>query len=348
MSSVKEHAAIGAKIKAMESDFLSHDDYRNLIKEKSITGCARYLKNNTTYKNVLGDTNISDIRRGALENLIKQNIVRNLDKIMHYYSGENREFIRTFYAKYEIEDLKDLAREAYNQEKIETPEAKVFIGKYSNAKPEKIVDSHSVGEIIQALSGTEFDKFTRPLLDNNRGENLFRFEMTLDLAYYNILQQKWEKLSPADRKTAEFTFGIIGDILNLQWIYRGKKFYNIEPELLLNYTIKLYHKLSFNKLKELCYKNNVADLINMANETDYGFLFKKDESTDIYMDRRMYRYLYFKLLAIDRKTTMNIINTIVYILLLEFEVRDIISIIEIVRYRVEENRGKQYLIKDMG
>lgn len=347
MDSIRRHAAVTAKVRAMEGRFLTNEDYINLLRMKTISDCAQYLKDNTDYSKVLADTDARTIRRGALEGLIKQNIIKNLDRIIHYYSGSYRDFIRTFYAKYEIEDLKDLAREVYNQKEIKNYEDNVFIGKYSKAEPNKIFGAKSVIDIIQALEDTAFGRYTKPLLDGDKGENLFRFEMTLDMAYYSILQQEWDKLSPADQETIKYAFGAIGDILNIQWIYRGKKFYDIKPEILLNYTIKLYYRLNFKKIKELCYKSSVSDFLDQARETDYGFLFKKDETIDIFMDRRMYRYLYYKLQSMDKNTNMNIINAVAYILFLEYEVRDIISIIEIIRYGVSEDQGKKYLIKNI-
>jgi len=347
MDAIRIHGAVATKVKGMESKMLNDDDYINLLNAKSITECARYLKEKTSYGRFLADVDVETVQRGALEGHIKENIIYNIDKIIHYYSGSYKEFINTFFAKYEIEDLKDLAREVYKKGKIENYEDNVFVGKYSKAEPSKILDAKSVRDIIIALKDTAFGKYTIPLLDDNRGENLFRFEMTLDMAYYSILQKKWDKLSPADQETIRNVFGTIGDVLNIQWIYRGKKFYNIEPQLLLNYTINLYNRLNFRKIKELCYQSSLSQFLDKARETRYGFLFKNDETIDIYMDRRMHRYIYYYLQKIDRNTNMNIINVVAYILLLEFEARDIISIIEIIRYDVPEDEGKKYLIKNI-
>lgn len=347
MDAVRIHGAVATKVKAMESKLLSNDDYLNLLRMKSITECARYLKEKTSYGRVLADVDVDTVHRGALEGHIKKNIIYNIDKIIHYYSGSYKEFINTFFAKYEIDDFKDLAREVYKKGKIENYEDNVFIGKYSKAEPSKILAAKSVGDIIVALKDTVFEKYTSHLLDDNRRENLFRFEMALDMAYYSILQREWDKLSPEDQETIRDVYGTIGDVLNIQWIYRGKKFYNIEPEILLNYTIKLYNRLNFRKIKELCYERSLDQFLDKARQTHYDFLFKNDETIDIYMDRRMHRYLYYYLQKIDQNTKMNLINVVAYILFLEFEARDIISIIEIIRYDVPEEQGKKYLIKNI-
>jgi len=347
MDAVRIHGAVAVKVKAMESKLLSDDDYINLLNLNSISECARYLKEKTAYGRFLADADVDTIHRGELEGRIKKNIIYNIDKIIHYYSGSYKEFINTFYAKYEIDDLKDLAREVYKKGRIENYQDNVFIGKYSKADPGKILAAKSVRDMIIALKDTVFEKYTIPLIDDNRRENLFRFEMALDMAYYSILQKEWDKLSSEDQKTIRYVFGTIGDVLNIQWIYRGKKFYNIEPQILLNYTIKLYNRLNFKKIKELCYERSLSQFVDRARQTPYGFLFKNDETIDIYMDRRMHRYIYYNLQKIDRNTNMNIINVVAYILFLEFEARDIISIIEIIRYGVPEEQGRKYLIKNI-
>jgi len=347
MDAVRIHGAVATKVKAMESKLLSDDDYINLLNMKSISQCARYLKVKTGYGRFLADVDVDTIHRGELEGRIKKNIIYNIDKIIHYYSGSYKEFINTFYAKYEIDDLKDLAREVYKKGRIENYQDNVFIGKYSKAEPSRILAAKSVRDIIIALKDTVLEKYTMPLIDDNRRENLFRFEMALDMAYYNILQKEWDKLSHEDQKTIRYVFGTIGDVLNIQWVYRGKKFYDIEPQVLLNYTIKLYNRLNYKKIKELCYQRSLSEFLHKARQTPYGFLFKNDETIDIYMDRRMHRYIYYHLQKIDRTTSMNIINVVAYILFLEFEARDIISIIEIIRYGVPEEQGKKYLIKNI-
>lgn len=347
MDSVRRHAAVAAKIRAMEGRFLTDEDYDNLLRMKSVTDCAQYLKENTNYNQVLADAEVHTIHRGELEGLIKSYIIRNLDRIIHYYSGSYRNFIRTFYAKYEIEDLKDLAREVYNRNEIKNFQDNVFIGKFSKVDTKKVFDAKSVRDIIIAMGDTALGKYLNPLMDGRKNESLFRYEMVLDMAYYSILQEEWDNLSSNDQKTIQYAFGIIGDILNIQWIYRGKKFYDIKPEILLNYTIKPCYRLNFKKLKELCYESTVSDFLDNARRTQYGFLFKKDETIDIYMDRRMYRYIYYKLQSIDKNNHMNIINAIAYILFLEYEVKDIISIIEISRYGVSEDQGRKYLIKNL-
>ena len=181
MDSIRRHAAVATKVRAMKESSLRIEDYENMLRMKSVTDYALYLKESTSYRWVLADSDVHTIHRGELEGLIKQNIIRNIDRIIHYYSGSYRDFIRTFYAKYEIEDLKDLGREVYNQKEIKNYADNVFIGKYSKVEPRKVFDAKSVGDMIRALSDTPFGRYLNPLLDGRINESLFRFEMVLDM-----------------------------------------------------------------------------------------------------------------------------------------------------------------------
>lgn len=345
MDNITRYAAVNTKIRTMEAGFLKNEDYFELLRKKSVVEVAEYLKNKTSYGQILEYVDIENIHRGNLEALIKQNMLVNIDRIIHYFNGEYRGFINTLYAKYEVEELKVFARAVYNGDETKKYKNSVFIGKYSKIDTNKIFEAKLVRDIIFALEGSEFNKYLTPLIDNNEKENLFRFEMVLDLSYYNILKKQWNKLSKKDIRVLEHAQGLIADLLNLQWIYRGIKFYKLQPEVLLNYTIHLGYRLKYDFIKKLCYCDNLEDFYKLASQTKYNFLFKNDNTTDIYMERRLERHIYFELKALVRTYDMSIITTFAYILFLEFEIRDIISIIETIRYKVPLEETKKYLIK---
>jgi V/A-type H+-transporting ATPase subunit C len=347
MSNISRFAAVNTKIKALEGEFLTIENYKNILEQKSVADAARYLRNETSYKEVLKDIDINNIRRASLEGLAKQKMLLNIEKIVHYFNGNYKSFINTLYAKYEIEELKSLARAVYNGRDITPYRNSVFIGKYSKVDEEKVFNAKYIRDIIAAFEGTVFYRYLQPLLDNNLRENLFRFEMVLDASYYEILQKEWEKLDKHDIKVLEKAQGIMADLLNIQWIYRGIKFYHLRPEELINYTIHIGYRLSTEFLKKLCYSKSLDEFYDMVSQTKYSFLFKHDATTDIFMERRLERYIYFELKALERNNPMTIITTFAYIKFLEVEVRDIISMVELIRYGMPAEEAEKYLIRPL-
>lgn len=347
MSNLARYAAVNTKIKTLEGEFLSSNDYRNLLEQKTVIDVFRYLKNNTVYREILENADMNNIRRGYLESIVKQRMLTNIEKIIHYFTGDYKRFIVTLYAKFEIDELKAIARAVYNGMDTKQFRKSIFIGKYSKVDAEKVLNAKYIRDIIVAFEGTAFYRYLEPLLDNNAEENLFRFEMVLDTSYYEILQKQWEKLDKQDIEVLEKGQGIIADLLNLQWIYRGMKFFMLSPEELLNYTIHLGSRLDKNLIKQLCYSKDLNEFFELAAQTRYSFLFKKDETTDIFMGRRLERHMFYELRSVERKNPMTIITTFTYITLMEIEIRDLISIIEIIRYDIPPAEAEKYLIRKL-
>ena len=346
MDKVITYAAVNAKIRALEKDFLKREDYLNMIQKKSVVVVARYLKDNTSYGKLLREINIDNISRRDLEDILKNNMIKNMDKLIYYFRDDYKEFIRSLYIKYEIEDLKILSRSIFNGKELETIEKPLsFLGKYSRVSPKSLFKSRTIRDLIYSLEGSEFFEFLIPLVDGRR-ENLFRFEMTLDMGYFSIIQSRKLKISREDRKILKKWEGLLADLYNIQWVYRGKKFYSLSPEELLNYTINFGDKLTFRERKAMCYAKNLEELYKMIANTIYGFLFKKEEMyRDIYMERRINRFIYYKLKALDRQFSLSIIQTIDFVWSFEFEIRDIISILEAIRYDTPSEEARKFLVK---
>lgn len=346
MDKVITYAAVNTKIRALEKDFLKREDYLNMIQKKSVVDVACYLKENTSYGKLLREINIDNISRRDLEDILKNNMIKNMDKLIYYFRDDYKEFIRSLYIKYEIEDLKILSRSIFNGKELETIKKPLsFLGKYSRVSPEKLFKSRMIRDLIYSLEGSEFFEFLIPLVDGRR-ENLFRFEMALDMGYFSIIQSRKLKISREDRKILKKWEGLLADLYNIQWVYRGKKFYSLSPEELLNYTINFGDKLTFRERKAMCYAKNLEELYKMITNTIYGFLFKKEEMyRDIYMERRIKRFIYYKLKALDRQFPLSIIQTIDFVWSFEFEIKDIISILEAIRYNMPPEEARKFLVK---
>jgi len=346
MDKVITYATVNTKIRALEKDFLNREDYLNMIQKKSVVDVARYLKENISYGKLLGEIHLETVSRRDLEDILKRNMIKNMDKLVHYFRDDYKDLIRSLYIKYEIEDLKALARSIFNGKKPETIEKSLyFLGKYSQVNPKRLFKSRTIRDLIYSLEGSEFFEFLIPLVDGRR-ENLFRFEMALDMGYFNIIQSRRLNISGEDRKILKKWEGMVADLYNIQWVYRGKKFYSLSPEELLNYTISYGDKLTFKERKAMCYAKNLEELYKMITNTIYGFLFKKEEiSRDIYMERRINRFMYYKLKALDRQFSLSIIQTIDFVWSFEFEIKDIISILEAIRYDIPPEEARKFLVK---
>ena len=326
-----KYAAVNTKIAAMCGKLLDNEDYKRMIGLNSPSEIAVYLKNNTHYGEFFADMDASTMHRNEIERILKEGLITYVDKLINYFNGEYRSFIKVFYMKYEIIDLKRIARLIYIEKDFDNlRDNLVYAGKYKYIDMDRAVKAKSVRELIYALKGTIYDSFLEGLIDGNEDENLYRFEMTLDRAYFAELEDNVKKLSKGDQKSFYSLVGSYIDMLNLQWIYRGKKYYRLSNEEIFNYTISKGFKFNLTDIKEFCYTKDLDEFVAKAKATAYAF---------------MRRYLYFKYKSAQRKMKLDLSMLLVYLELIEYETQDIISVIENVRYRMDYDEAKKYLIK---
>lgn len=347
MPSNVNYEAINAKCHSILGRRLTSEDYKKLLNMNSIAEIAQFIKlNSLDYRNFLNEVEIGSVHRDELEKKLKMVLIYYIDKIDNYFSGEYRDFFMTFYLKYEIYDLKRVARLIHIEGDVESlRDNLIFVDYYKNISAPSIVKCRTVVELIEVLKDTIYYPYLKNLVDGNTKENLFRFEMALDKAYFAILLKKITNLSKNDRKAFLNIFSPLVDMMNIQWIYRGKKFYNLYPDELFNYAIEGYGNLNYTKIKEMCYSKSLEELATLVAKTDYAFMLKGDEKQDIFMERRMNRYMYYRLKGIKSKNKRDISLVLTLIELIEFEIRDIVSITEMVRYRIGYEESKDFLIK---
>lgn len=346
MGSITRYLAINTKISALYGKLLKEEDYKKIISLKNPSEIAAYLKNNTAYGEFFRDKDPAAMHRTEIEQILKSGLINYMDKVIHYFSGEYRNFIKCFYMKYEITDLKRAARLIHIDKDFKAlKDNLIFAGKYKYIDMDKVIKARSISELIEALRDTIYYPFIKNLKDEETGKSLYRFEMSIDKAYFYILENSTKYLSREDRDVFYSIVGSVIDMLNLRWIYRGKKYYKITPEELFNYTVTRGYRFNYRKIKEFCYCSSINEFLEMVKETPYGFMFKGCPSDDIFIERRTNRYIYFKMKRTKQRYNPDLSVLLAYLELIEFEIRDIISMIENVRYDTDYVEAAKYLIK---
>lgn len=348
MNSNSMYLILNTKVSAMFGKLLKDEDYKKIIFLKSPGEIAMYLKENTAYGEYFENLDPLRMSRDDIERVLKNGLISYMDKLMHYFNGDYRSFFKCFYIKYEISDLKRAARLIHIDKDFERiKENLVFAGKYKYIDIDSVLRAKDMEELINSLENTIYYPYLKNLIDGNKKENLFRFEMSLDKAYFTILEETLKKLSKKDQLAFYNIYGAYIDMQNIQIIYRGKKYFHLTPEELFNYTINRGLRYNYRRIKSFCYLKNEEELGREIRKGPYGFMIKGDDLQDIYMERRMHRYMYFRLKAVKQRYENNISMPLAFMEFIEFQVRDIISIIENVRYGMDYEEARKYLIKAM-
>lgn len=349
MGNVRRFAAINTKVRILSGNLLKDEDYKKLLRKKNVKEVVEYLKENTSYNKIFENIDINKLEVDTLELLLKKNIVKQYEKLIHYFADEYRKLFKILLMRYEISDVKLYIKTIIRGEDLSKLKDLTIGSKlYCSFDYKNLIHLNNIENFIENLKGTPYYNLLKPYLEEEHSKRLFYMEMVLDKFYFKRLIYGIEKLDSEDRKIFKEFLGKNIDLLNLQWIYRGLKFYKLVPEELINYTLTGGHYLNYKKLKIICYSKDETELIKKMINSKYGFLFDNEYTLDIFMERRIKRYLYFLLLEYKKREKMNIIESIAYRHLLEFEMRDIISIIEAIKYGLDEENARSFLIRKIG
>lgn len=346
MSNARRFSAINTKLRVMHSHFLTDDDYLNLMESKTVDDTIAYLENNTIYgKFITNDPHLTRIEE--VDIAMDRYLVYQFGKILNYFSDKYKEFYRSLMLRYEVEDLKLFIRAVARGESLEeTKNLSLIREKYYSFSYEKIKSAKNINELIEMLNDTPFYDIIKRYKDEDPERLIFYIEMSLDKFYFQTVSEKSKELSREDRKFAEKLVGTNVDLLNIEWIYRGLKFYNTIPEELINYALSGGLEFKYEDLKKLCY-SDVDNLIKTVRNTPYKDLFNPDKDIDTFLKLRIQRYLYNMFKDVFKKAKMDISVSIGFLHLLEFEIRDIMTILESKRYQISSIDIKEYLIRDL-
>ncbi len=348
MGSFAQFAAVNTKIKILQRDMLKDSDYERMLEARDVEEVVRYLKEQTQYGALLTDYDTGAVEIGKLQVVFRTNILKRYEALIHYLVDQYRVLFRVIFMRYEIENLKMIFRAVIRKEDL-SPLVDSFYR--SSVIPsldyQQLTMAKTVEEVIHYLQNTPYHKVLAPYAGESPNRILFYVEMSLDRMYFKRLAAVTRKLGQDDKMLVAKLLGKNTDILNIQWIYRGLKYYHISSEELFNYSLPSGHMLDLKGLRELCYSADEKDLVEKLKKTRYAFLFKEDTDFERFMELGMERYLYSLLKSMELKGFMTVLPTIIYIHRLEFEMRDLFSLLEAKKFALSAEDIKHFLVRPL-
>ena len=343
LPSVQKYAAVNTKARALKSKLLSEQDYKNLIEKKSEKEIVAYLKEKTGYKEALKDIDPNSYERDDFEFAIRKTILRDYEKITHFLTGESKKVFKILsLVRYEVEDLKLILRSISRGEDPKLMARRFLHTKsHTGVNKDALIRVKTIEDFVERLQGTIYYSRLKSLTAEDMEKRQFHMEMNMDYAYFKLLFDHTEKLDPYDRDILKKQLGINVDLQNMQFIYRAVTFYDLSSVEIFNYALPFGYYFKGNRLKRLCSVGTPEKYMEEVMDTIYAPLVERGIS-DIYMERAMSQALYEDYTATG---DMDISQVIEYYHRVEFEMRDIISITETVRYGIEFSTARKYLIR---
>jgi len=335
---------INAKIRSLKSRLLIQSDYENLLKAQgynALVECLRFTSYGTRI-----DEHLSSF--DDLISLYHTNLFEIYVKLIDSISGNIRRLVHHFYQRYELENLKVILRTiCYNLQAESAQKLLLPVTKYATFSANELLAAKNITELIERLKGSWYYE---PLENSlyrfeNEGET-FPLEMALDLSYYKHLWEIISSLVRKDKKIAKTLLGVHLDALNIVWIIRFKESYRFSPEEILNYTLANGRHISKKVRKRLAYSISVNDIIENLEGTPYKYFLQGMNDPEIgYI--KLLKYI-LKLVKSNWSRYPFQIGTILdYIIFIEMELRDLITITEGIRIGISKENIIRYVVNNI-
>ncbi len=343
---MNSYIAAATKTRAMYGECLTDADFATLVGKRSVGEIFAYLKNKSSYRRFFSNMNEADVHRGEIENLLWKEISDEYKRMLNFVDSSKSSVLEFWFARREVDYLKHCIRNIYNHESglyrfENTEELDDFFRKHTSIDVDMCKKAEKLSDFTEAAKGTVYHDVLE------RAESVeadyFSVAMTLDGLYYKLLWNAAEKyLSKAEQTDMKKYLGSDADMLNIIWIYRGKKYFKFDNKIIYTYLLPVKYKLHDGQIAMLVEAKDADSIADMLKHTPYRHLFDRlDEGYFIEENYRKIRYKTAK--TIFRTKPDSIAGLFAYLGLKELEILNITRIIEGVRYDINPEMIKKHV-----
>lgn len=340
-----QYYSVNAKLKAMSAGFLNETDYESLLSKNGVSGICEYLKNHTVYKNVLSNINEETIHRQELEMLLNKAYYDEYIRIFKFLGLYERKAFNYYIIKKEIEYIKAAVKRVFHTvgegEQI-LPEPDDFFRLHTKIDLEAIVKAENFQEILNACRNTGYySVLYREGIAGIKSEMVL---MMLDRYYYKTLWKETFKFLDKSSELADM-FGKKVDLLNILWVYRCKKYFNLSNEMVYTHIIPINYKMTKDNLSDIV-SGDIEYLVSTVRKTRYRQLFDDVDNADkrIFVEENYKRIIHDIIFKKFQTAKEPVALAIAYFLLKDNEIQNIKTIIEGKRYSSDAGSIKELIV----
>lgn len=343
MGNVMTYSGITVKIRAMQAKLLKDGDYEQIASMRSVPEVTEFLKEKPAYEKYLEEMDSTLYHRGNVEKILYQSLFDDYSRIFRFGGPQQKQFLKTYWKRYEVDVINYCLRIVFNHYQIpfDLDYKKEYFDRYSQISIDALVASKNVEELVDNLAGTEYYEPLKKIREMETA-TLFDYDMALELYYFITLWKRQKRLLKGkELKLYARDCGTKIDLLNLQWVYRAKKYYHMLPPDIYSLTIPIHYRLSVKEYKTLVETPSLEEFLRQAENTWYARKYDfGDGRTMEQTYKDCLRHLY---LADRRKNPYSVASIYTYLYLKEEEIDKLTTALECIRYGLPRSETLAYM-----
>ncbi len=327
------------KVGSLVGKLLKDEDFHRLLALKNVHEVAMYLKKLPPYKPYIPD--MEEIHRRDLEaSILRKNRDETL-RLRNYVTYPQKKIIDHILYRYEIDVVKKLLRLIHSGEDIEER----FIYYSDDETIEKLVEFKTVEEAVEFLKSKPYYQYLKSVLNGYKESSLVGvLENSLEFWYFKTLNRLLKQYST--RQVILF-FKKQVDLTNIMWIYRSKILFGYSQERVLSLLLPFGLYTKGDVASTIASLSTKDEFFEKLKSTPYREIFKEryDIPEEFILERRIDKYLYQQAKTLIRDKNNGFNQLIGYVHLIEFELKDLITVIETIRYGLDKDSAFKYLAR---
>lgn len=348
MGNLLAYSGITTKVRAMQSYLISDEQFRGMASLNSVAEAVEYLRRWPAYMDAFSDLDDTNLHRGIIEEHLTLSIYRDFAKLYRFSTLSQRKFLDLYFMHYEIAILKKCLRNVLDKRKLELDLSSFqdFFARHSKLDLMRLAASQSIDEFVFNMEVSPYYGLLTHLSDVSK-PSLFDYEICMDLLYFKtVWKVKSKYFSKSEQRILENCYGSTLDLLNIQWIYRSKKYYHLTSAEIYSLLIPTQYKLKKDQISRMTEASNLDEFYAALADTGYGSLpaakiEEKPNLEDLY--ERVLNHIYS---MSSRRDPYSIASLNSYLYFKELELHKIITTIECIRYGVDANEAFSYVVKN--
>jgi len=343
MCSLRNHSGLVTKVRAMNAKLITEAQYEEIAGLHSVTEIATYLKEKTSYSSILQALQDAQLHRGDIEKVLIVSLYDDYARLFKFADLAERRFLRLYLMEFEVDLINYCFRIVINhyKEPFDLNYKKEFFDHFSHISIDKLITSRTTDELVENLKGTPYYE---PLstLKTKEGVTLFDYDLTMNLFFLSLI---WKKRSTIigqkDKDIFVKEWGTIIDMLNLEWIYRAKKYYKLTPEETFAIIVPMQYRIPSDLFMELVQADDLDSYMSSIQKTIYATRYNPGGELEF---ERLYARVLDHMFQTNRRRNPNTIATInEYLHRKEAEIHKLTTIIECIRYGLSAQETLNYI-----
>ncbi len=340
------YCAVSAKLKAMSRGSMKRRDFEEILAKPTVKDIFDYLRTETMYGESLAALDGEEIHRRDVEAHLKNGLLHEFGRIYEFLDLNQKKLLEYWFMRYEVEYLKNSLRYIFNGEDDRTYElhkgVAEFFSEHTKIDAGEAVKALTLDEFIKACAGSPY----YAVLERAKSidADCFSICMMLDRFYYIELWRAKDKY--LTREEADIFANLVGsriDMLNMIWIYRGKKYFNFDPDMMFTYIIPVRNRLTPDNIKAMVGAKNAAEMTDAVKATKYAPLFDMVAEDGYYAEEQFRRLCKKDAARIMNTRPLSMAAIFAYLYMREAEIDDITTVIEGVRYGLSPEQIRQHI-----